>query len=104
LEEATIAAAHPSASIEEPQNLPSRLLPPRLFVGHDPVRRGQNDLPELTGREEVDDPLLDLVDGHVEPGGDDAALVEASVELDDNLLGAVVVDDLEFADVPCVCH
>jgi hypothetical protein len=36
---------------------------------------------------------------NVETGGDDTRLVEAAVELDDDFVGAMVVDDFEFADV-----
>ena len=68
-------------------------------MGHDADGGGEDDVPELPGREEVDDPLLDVVGGDVEPGGDDSALVQASVKLDDNLSGAVVVDELELSDV-----
>jgi hypothetical protein len=57
---------------------------------------------ELTGREQGYDPLLDLVDCHVEPWGDDAALVEASIQLDYDLLRAVIVDDFEFANVALI--
>jgi hypothetical protein len=57
---------------------------------------------ELTGRQQGYDPLLDLVDGDVEPWGDDAALVEAAIQLDHDLLRAVVVDDLEFANVALI--
>jgi hypothetical protein len=35
----------------------------------------------------------------VEAGGDDTRLVEAAVQLDDDFVGAMVVDDFEFADV-----
>ena len=97
--QALIRLALRPSSIKESQHFSSRLLPPGLLVCHNAVGRGQNDLPELTTREEVHNPLLDLVDLHVESGGDDAALVESAGELDDDLLGAVVVHDLEFANV-----
>lgn len=35
----------------------------------------------------------------VEAGGDDTSLVKTSVELDDNLARAMVVDDLKFTDI-----
>jgi hypothetical protein len=35
----------------------------------------------------------------VETGGNDTRLVEAAVQLDDDFVGAMVVDDFEFADV-----
>ena len=65
-------------------------------------RRGrayEDDLAEGTGGEEQVDPVLDLADLDVEARGDDAGLVEAAVELDDDLARAVVIDDLEVADV-----
>ena len=60
---------------------------------------GHNDDAEPTGGEQQVDPGLDLVNTDVVPRGDDAGLVEAAVELDDDLARTVVVDDLEVADV-----
>ena len=45
----------------------------------------EDDLAEGTGGEEQVDPVLDLADLDVEAGGDDARLVQAAVELNDNL-------------------
>ena len=59
----------------------------------------EDDLAERTGGEEQVDPVLDLADLDVEAGRDDARLVQAAIELDDNLARTVVVDDLEVADV-----
>lgn len=53
---------------------------------------------KLTGKEQVD-PRLDLVNLDVESRRDDSGLVESSVELDNDLTGSVVVDDLEVTDV-----
>ena len=69
---------------------------------HDPVRRRDDDVSELARGEEVDDPLLELVEADVEPRTDDAALVQSPGQFDDDLVGAVVVDDLELADVACI--
>ena len=66
---------------------------------HDTSRSGEDDLAERTGGEEQVDPVLDRVDAKVESGRDDTALVQATVELDDDLVAAVVVDDLELANV-----
>ena len=60
---------------------------------------GHNDDAEPTGGEQQVDPGLDLVNTDVVPRGDDAGLVETAVELHDDLAGAVVVNDLELADV-----
>ncbi len=61
-------------------------------------------LPELSGRQEVVGPLLDVLNPDVEPGRDDAALVESSGQVDDDFTAAVIVDDLELADVAVLHH
>jgi hypothetical protein len=70
----------------------------RLLVVHDAGARGEDDEAELTRRQQLDDPLLELRELDVVAGRDDAALVEAAVELDNDLAVAVVVDLLELAD------
>jgi len=69
-----------------------------LFLIHDTRTGRQNYVTELTGREKLDNPLLKLVETDVVAGGDDTALVEAAVELDNDLAGAVVIDLLELAN------
>lgn len=70
-----------------------------LLLVHDAGRGGEDDVAELTGGEELDNPLLKLVEADVVAGRDDTALVEAAVELDDDLAGAVVVDLLKLANI-----
>ena len=70
-----------------------------LFVVHDTGRGGQDNVAERSGREQLLNPVLDLAELNVESGGDDTALVDSSVKLDDNLAGSVVIDFLEFSDV-----
>lgn len=70
-----------------------------LLLVHDAGRGGEDDEAELTGGEKLDNPLLKLAEADVVAGRDDTALVEAAVELDDDLAGAVVVDLLELANV-----
>lgn len=55
----------------------------------------------LTRRQELDDPLLEITELDVVSRVDDTGLVQAAVELDDNLAVAVVVDLLELSDVAC---
>lgn len=68
-------------------------------MAHDSTRSGENHETDLSRWQELGDPLLDLSELNVESWRDDSALVQSSVELDDNLSGSVVVDLLEFADV-----
>ena len=75
------------------------MLPPCLFVIHDSSRCGENDVAELTRRKELHDPLLQVSELNVVSGGDDTGLVETSVELDDDLAVAMIIDFLKFANV-----
>lgn len=75
------------------------MLSPRLLVVHDTSAGGEDDVAELTGRQQVDDPLLEVTELDVVSWGDDTGLVEAAVELDDDLAVAVVIDLLVLANV-----
>jgi hypothetical protein len=75
------------------------MLSPRLLVVHDSSAGGEDDVAELTGRQQVYDPLFEITELDVVSWGDDTGLVEAAVELDDNLSVAVVIDFLVLADV-----
>jgi hypothetical protein len=66
---------------------------------HDTIGGTQNNLTELPGRQQIHNPLLNFSYGNVKTGRDDTTLVQAAIKFDDDLLGAVVVDDLKFANV-----
>lgn len=85
--------------VEEPNDLTGDVLAPCLLVVHDTGGGGENEVAELTRGQQPHDPLLEIVDAHVVPRVDDARLVDAAVQLDDDLAVAVVVDLLELADV-----
>ena len=85
-------------------HLAGNVLAASLLVVHDTGRGGKDDVAERTGGEEERDPVLDLSELDVETGRDDSALVDASVELDDDLARAVVVDLLELVDVAVLLH
>ena len=53
------------------------MLPTGLLVVHDTGGGGEDDVAELTGGEQLGDPLLQLVEADVVAGADDTALVEA---------------------------
>jgi hypothetical protein len=75
------------------------VLPAGLLVVHDTGRGGEDNVTELTRGQQLDNPLLHVAELDVVAGGDDTSLVDAAVELDDNLAVAVVVDLLELANV-----
>ena len=91
-------------SEEEAHDLATRLLPLGFVVVHDAVGRGEHQVPELTGRQDVARQLLDVAEGDVEARGDHPALVDAADEVDHDLAGPVVVDDLDVAEVAVLLH
>jgi hypothetical protein len=78
--------------VEEADDLAGDVLATSLLVVHDTGGGGQDNVTELTGGKELDNPLLEVTETDVVAGGDDTGLVEASVELDNDLAGAVVVN------------
>jgi hypothetical protein len=88
--------------VEEANDLARDVLAAGLLVVHDTGRGGEDDVAELTGREQLDNPLLELGETDVVAGRDDSDLVEAAVELNNDLAGSVVVDLLELANVTWV--
>ena len=58
-------------------------------------------MPKLTRGQQVDHPLFNLRRLDIEPRRDDTALVEATRQFDDNLVGSVVINDFEFSNVSC---
>ena len=86
-------------SVEVAEDLATDVLSLGFFVVHDTVGSGENDVSELSGGEDVVDELLEVLEFEVVSGGDDSALVQSSVQLNDDLSVSLVVNDLEFTDV-----
>jgi hypothetical protein len=85
--------------VEETEDLSGNVLPAGLLVVHDASRGGEDNVTELTRGQQLDNPLLHVAELDVVARRDDTGLVDAAVELDDDLAVAVVVDLLELADV-----
>jgi len=60
---------------EEAENFASQMFSPSLLVVHDAARGGEHNVTKLTRGQQIVGPLLDVVDGRIEAGRDDAALV-----------------------------
>ena len=59
---------------------------------------------ETSSRQQQRNPVLNLAVLHVKARADDAALVDAAVELDDKLAGPVVVNLFKLVDVAVLLH
>lgn len=70
-----------------------------LLMVHNTSAGSEDNIAELTRGEQLDNPLLKILQGDVVAGRDDTSLVETSIELDHNLAVTVVINFLEFANV-----
>ncbi len=75
------------------------MLPPRLLMVHNASARREHNVAKLTRGQQLHNPFLKIGDPDIVAGRDDTSLVEAAVELDNDLAAAVVVDLFELADV-----
>lgn len=91
-------------SVEEAEDLTADMLLTGLVVVHDALVGGQDNNTELTGRKDSSAEVLELVEGQIEAGGDNTTLVEAAVQVDDDLARAGIIDDLELIDVAVSLH
>ena len=73
-------------------------------MGHDALVGGQDDVAELTGGEHGGAEVLELVQLQVEAGRDHTALVEAAVQLNNDLASAGIVNHGELVDVAVLLH
>ena len=71
---------------------------------HDTLVGGEDNATELTGGEDGVGEVLEVLELQVETGGDDTALVEATVQVNDDLASAGIVNDGELVDVALGLH
>ena len=74
------------------------------MVIHDSLVGGQENVAELSGWEDVVKEGLEVFDFQVESWIDDSALVESSVQVNDDLSISSIIDDLEVVDVSVLLH
>ena len=85
--------------VEEADYLAGNVLSSRLLMVHNASTGRQNYVAELSRWQQFDDPLLEIPQLYIIPRRYDTSLVEATVQLNNNLAVAVVVNLLEFANV-----
>jgi hypothetical protein len=73
-------------------------------VGHDTFVGGDDDATELTGGKDGVGELLEVLGAEIETGGDHTALVDAAVQVNDDLAGAGIVNNGELGDVALRLH
>ena len=91
-------------SVEETEDLSTDLVFSGLIVIHDTLVGGEDDVSELSGWENGVNELLEILKLEVESWGDNTALVESSVKINNDLSASGIIDDLEFTDVSVGLH
>lgn len=93
------------ASLEkEPQDLSTSVLATGLLVVHDAIGRGEDKVAKLPTGQYVGTPLLNVFYSDIVAWGNHGALVDTAEKLDHNLATAMVIDDVELADVAMFLH
>ena len=92
------------SSVEETENLSSDMLLSGLEMVDNTLVGGEDDETELSGWENLWDKLLEVLELEVESWGDDTALVQSSVKVNDDLAGSGIVNNLELVDVTMLLH
>lgn len=90
--------------IKVAKDLATGVLATGFLMIHNTIRGGQDDETELTGWQQVGDPLLHIIDLDIETGADDTTLVKTTVQLDDDLTGTMIIDNLELTNVTVLLH
>lgn len=84
---------------EVADDLSSQVLVSGLVMVEESLVGSDDHVSELSGGEDLGKDLLVVRERHVEVGRDDSALVESSIELNDNFASSLVIDNLEVIDV-----
>ena len=71
---------------------------------HDTSTSRKNDISDISSRQKLIRPCLQIWETDVESGGNDTTFVEATVQLNDNLSRSMVVDFFKFSDVSMFLH
>src|SRR5690349_3725050 len=90
--------------IEIAEDLATSVLATSFFMIHDTIRGSQDDETKLARWQKIGHPFLHLLNLDVEPRRNDSALVQATVQLNDNLTTAMIVDNLELANITVLLH
>ena len=91
-------------SVEETEDLTTDLSLSGLVLGDDTLVGGENDVTELSGREDGVAELLEVLELEVESGRDNTALVESSVEVNNDLVATLVIDNGELTNIALLLH
>ena len=75
-----------------------------LIVVKNALGGGQDQVAELSRREDVGSPALEVVQRNVKARRNDTAFVDSAEQLDDDFARTMIVNDFEFADVSSLLH
>ena len=91
-------------SVEETKDLSSNLLSSGFFVIKNTLVGGEDDVSELSWWKNLGEELFEVLELEIESWWDDTALVQSSVEVNNDFAVSGIIDDLEFVDVSMLLH
>ena len=91
-------------SVEVSEDLSTDVLSTSLFVVHDSLVGSEDKFTILTGWENSVAEVLEILELKVEVWRDNTALVESSVQVDDDLASTGIIDNLKLVDVLVLLH
>ena len=91
-------------SVEVSEDLSTDVLSTSLFVVHDSLVGGEDKFSILTGWENGVAEVLEVLELKIEVWRDNTALVESSVQVDDDLASTGIINNLEFSNVSVGLH
>lgn len=90
--------------IKVSENFASRMLSNSLLMIENAIRRRQDEVTKLSRRQDIIRPSLNVRQLQIESRRDDAALVDSTIEIDDNFPRSLVIDQFKVTNVSMLLH
>jgi hypothetical protein len=88
-----------NALVKKSEDLSCNMFSSSLLMIHNSSARSQHNISDASRGQELINPLLQIRKSDVEARGNDSTFIQTSIQLNDDLAGAVVIDFLKFANV-----
>ena len=91
-------------SIEESYNLATNMSVPGFFVGHDTLVSGDHHVSKLPTWQDAVGPFFKIRQSKIVSWGDYSTFVDSTNELNDNFLGAMIINDFKLSNISMLLH
>jgi len=91
-------------SINKTENFSSGSFSSCFFVVHDARGCCEDQVAELSRREKVGDPFLNIGQRYIETRTDATTFVDSTIEFNDNFVGTMIINDFKFTNITMRHH